>query len=231
MTIDPSALEAVVRSTLNLTAPRTMVVLEPLKVRIVNAPKAGQLSVPNFPDAPEKGEHKISPVSNVIYIEKTDFKEAGEKGYRRLTSDQAVGLRYAGFVLKLVKVLAKGKDGQATEIEAECTPVDQAATKPKAFIHWVSGDSTEVEVRLYERLFKHKNPEDPAVVPDGFLSDVNLDSLKVLAARADNYLLKSAKVYDKFQFERMGFFSVDTDTTAKKLVFNRTVSLKEDAGK
>jgi glutaminyl-tRNA synthetase len=104
--------------------------------------------------------------------------------------------------------------------------------KPKAFIHWVNGDSKEIEVRLYERLFKHKNPEDPVQVPDGFLSDVSDNSLTVLKdARADKYLLASAKTYDKFQFERLGFFSVDPDTTKDKLVINRTVSLKEDAGK
>ena len=106
-------------------------------------------------------------------------------------------------------------------------------TKPKAFIHWVDGsDCKKVEVRLYERLFKHKNPEDSNQVPGGFLSDVDENSLTVVEdAVADNYLSNTAKVWNKYQFERIGFFSVDPDTTVSKLVFNRTVSLKEDSGK
>ena len=88
------------------------------------------------------------------------------------------------------------------------------------------------EIRLYERLFKHKNPEDAAVVPNGFLSDINENSLTVLnTSRADGYLLSKLKAFDKFQFERLGFFSVDPDTTKSNVVFNRTVSLKEDSGK
>ena len=106
-------------------------------------------------------------------------------------------------------------------------PVAEAAEKPKAFVHWVA-DPVEVEVRLYERLFRHKNPEDPAEVPGGFLSDVDPDSKKVLrGCMADRHLLK-AKVLDRFQFERLGFFAVDQDSSGDSLVFNRTVSLKED---
>ena len=106
-------------------------------------------------------------------------------------------------------------------------------TKPKAFIHWVDGsDCKKIEVRLYERLFKHKNPEDSTLVPDGFLSDVDENSLTVVEdALADNYLTKTAKVWNNYQFERIGFFSIDPDTTKSNLVFNRTVSLKEDSGK
>jgi glutaminyl-tRNA synthetase len=120
---------------------------------------------------------------------------------------------------------------QATEIDVECCPVDKVDKKPKAFIHWVS-NPINIEVRLYERLFKHKNPEDVNEVPDGFLSDINENSLTILdGAMADKYI-SGAKVFDKFQFERSGFFSVDQDSeTAGKLVFNRTVSLKEDSGK
>merc|ERR1712029_215033 len=95
-----------------------------------------------------------------------------------------------------------------------------------------TGEPIEIDVRLYERLFKHKNPEDLSLVPEGFLSDINENSLSVLKnARADKYLPSNAKVFDKYQFERIGFFSVDPDTNinAGKRVFNRTVSLKEDA--
>lgn len=224
MVIDPSALEAIVRSTLNVSAKRTMVVLHPLKVNIVKGVKAKKISVPDYPDAPDKGSHEIS-FSDVIYIDQDDFNEVGEKGYRRLTKDQTVGLRYAGYVLKFLQ--RKGP----LEINVEAIPVDKAETKPKAFIHWVS-EAKEVQVRLYERLFKHKNPEDPVQVPDGFLSDVNENSLIVIKnAVVDSYLLKTAKIWDKFQFERVGFFSVDPETSKNELIFNRTVSLKEDSGK
>ena len=159
--------------------------------------------------------------------------EKGEKGYRRLTKDQAVGLRYAGYVLKFLAVSKKDSNGDPLEIEVEAVSVNDMESKPKAFIHWVDGSQYKsVEVRLYDRLFKHKNPEDATVVPGGFLSDVNEESLTVVKnAVADSYLAKSAKVWDKYQFERIGFFSVDPDTSNHNLVFNRTVSLKEDAGK
>ena len=208
-----------------------MVVLRPLKVIIKPSIQKKTLSVPDFPDAPERGSHEID-FSDTIYIEKEDFMEIGEKGYRRLTKDQTVGLRYAGFILKFSKILKKDSDGNVTEIEVEALPVDKIETKPKAFIHWVDGSSKNVEIRLYERLFKHKNPEDVNQVPNGFLSDVNENSLSILkTSRADPYLLKKLKVYDKFQFERIGFFSVDPDTSKSNVVFNRTVSLKEDSGK
>ena len=227
MVVDPSMLEAVVRSHLNLSAPRTMVVLEPLKVNIVNLVENVhyEISVPDFPDFPERGSHSIA-FGSTIFIEKSDFKETNEKGYRRLTPGQSVGLKYADYVLKLVKV-HKGSDGKVCEIDVQCQSVTEAV-KPKAFIHWAA-DPIEVEVRLYERLFCHKNPEDPSEVPGGFLEDINKDSLTVARAMADKSL-KGVKVYERFQFERNGFFSVDQESDAKrnKLVFNRTVTLKED---
>jgi glutaminyl-tRNA synthetase len=229
MVVDPSMLEAVVRSHLNVSAQRTMVVLEPLEVNIKNLVSGVgyEIEVADFPDSPERGKHKIS-FGQKIFIERSDFREEAEKGYRRLLPGQAVGLRYAGYVIKLVKV-NKNAAGQIVSLDVESVPIDQVAEKPKAFVHWVS-DPVAIEVRLYERLFKHKNPEDPSEVPGGFLSDVNKDSLKVLNSFADKSLLK-AQVYDKFQFERIGFFSVDTLSSKDKLVFNRTVSLKEDAAK
>jgi len=189
-------------------------------------------NVPDFPDSPEKGSHDVG-FAQTIFIERTDFKEKGEKGYRRLTMEQDVGLRYAGLVLTAVKVVGQN------EIDAEAIPVEEAKTKPKAFIHWVVAEGpskVQLEVRLYEKLFKHKNPEDPAEVPGGFLSDVNDNSLTVVSdAVADKSILRGGAiaVFDKYQFERQGFFSLDPDSdlSKNKLVFNRTVSLKEDAGK
>ncbi|XP_046978596.1 probable glutamine--tRNA ligase [Vanessa cardui] len=226
--VDPSMLDAAVRDALNATAPRVMVVLEPLKITITNFESGKPLTVkvPDFPNEPEKGSHSVV-LDKVVFIEATDFKEEPEKGYRRLTPTQSVGLRHAGYVLKVSKVI-KDTTGKVTELEctAEST---ESADKPKAFIHWVS-QPISVEVRLYEPLFKHKNPEDPSEVPGGFVSDCRADTLRAVRACADASL-RAARVYDKFQFERIGFFSVDPDSSPTNMVFNRTVSLKEDAGK
>ncbi|XP_049818642.1 probable glutamine--tRNA ligase [Aethina tumida] len=228
-TVDPSMLEAYVRDHLNSTAPRRMVVLEPLKITIENFPsdKPLKVNVPNFPNNPELGSHEVT-FDKVLYIEKTDFIEIGDKGYRRLTKTQHVGLRHAGYILEVVNVL-KNPSGQVSELVCKCHKVESASTKPKAFIHWVS-DPTDVCIRLYSPLFKHKNPEDPNEVPAGFLTDCNPDSLKSVNAFADKSLL-SAKVFDKFQFERLGFFSIDPDSSSNNLVINQTVGLKEDSGK
>ncbi|KAJ0179362.1 hypothetical protein K1T71_005074 [Dendrolimus kikuchii] len=227
-TVDPTMLDAAVRDVLNVTAPRVMVILEPLKITITNFPseKPIQVNVPDFPNEPEKGSHSVI-FNKTIYIETNDFKEEPEKGYRRLTLTQTVGLRHAGYVIKVSKII-KDTSGKVLEIECTAESTD-FAEKPKAFIHWVS-DPINVEVRLYEPLFKHKNPEDPNEVPNGFLSDCREDTLKVVNAYAD-ISLKGAEVYDKFQFERIGFFSLDSDSTDTNMVFNRTVSLKEDTGK
>ncbi len=115
---------------------------------------------------------------------------------------------------------------QVTSVDATATPVSEAKEKPKAFVHWVSSP-VEVEVRLYEQLFLHRNPEEQ---PGGFLNDVNPDSKRVLRSLADAHLVKS-KALDRFQFERTGFFCVDSDSTRDRLVFNRTVTLKEDSKK
>ncbi|XP_076313603.1 glutaminyl-tRNA synthetase [Tachypleus tridentatus] len=229
ISVDPQMLEACVRDVLNTTAPRTMAVLEPLKVTIVNFPHTSciQIEVPNFPADPSKGSHMVT-FGKVIYIEESDYREIPEKGYRRLTLEQPVGLRYTGYVILFQKAI-KDSTGRVTEIEVTCKKVLDLE-KPKAFIHWVS-EPLACEVRLYERLFNHKLPEDPNEVPGGFVSDCNKDSLKVVPDALIDASVKSAKIYDKFQFERLGFFSVDTDSTPQKLIFNRTVTLKEDAGK
>uniref|UniRef100_A0A6M2DDE6 glutamine--tRNA ligase n=1 Tax=Xenopsylla cheopis TaxID=163159 RepID=A0A6M2DDE6_XENCH len=223
--VHPAMLEACVRDVLNNTAPRTMVVLEPLKLILENYPftEAQSLTVPDFPNDTGKGNHNIV-FDKTVYIESSDFTEAPDKGYRRLTPNQGVGLRYTGFVVT-VKEIRKDSTGKIVEIVCNCEK-SETAPKPKAFIHWVS-HPINVTVRLYEMLFKHRNPEE---VPDGFISDCRDNTLKELQAMAD-VSLKTAKVYDKYQFERIGFFSVDPDSTESMTVFNRTVSLKEDSGK
>ncbi|XP_060519696.1 probable glutamine--tRNA ligase [Cylas formicarius] len=227
--VDPSMLEAFVRDSLNNSAPRTMVVLEPLKVTIENYPNKGpvQVSIPNFPNKPDLGQHSIT-FDKVIYIDRSDFQEIGEKGYRRLTKTQPVGLRHAGYILEVASV-EKNAAGHVVQLFCKCVDVDKASTKPKAFVHWVA-EPLEIEVRLYSSLFIHKNPENSSEVPGGFLSDCNRDSLKIVKSFADK-TLSSAKIYDRFQFERIGFFAVDQDSTEKTIVFNRTVGLKEDTGK
>lgn len=229
VTVDPMMLEASVRDVLNVTAPRRLIVLEPLKITITNfiSDKPITLNVPDFPGQTDnKASHDII-FDRVLYIEQSDFKETPEKGYRRLSPTQTVGLRHAGIVLKVAEV-KKDSSGKIVELICSCEKAE-ATEKPKAFIQWVS-DPQEIEVRLYERLFVHKNPEDINEAPKGFLSDCNMDSLKVLKSFADK-AIRTAKVYDKFQFERIGFFSLDPDSTKDKLVFNRTVSLKEDSAK
>ncbi|KAM8863049.1 glutamine--tRNA ligase [Spinachia spinachia] len=228
-TTEPHLLEACVRDVLNDTAPRAMAVLEPLKVTITNLPEHSQLDVqvPNFPANEAKGSHTV-PFARTVFIEQSDFREVMEKGYKRLTPDQPVGLRHAGYVISFQKVI-KDARGKVVELEVTCCSSEKAE-KPKAFIHWVS-QPLMCEVRLYERLFLHKHPEDQSVVPNGFLSDINPSSMHVISDALVDTSVRGAKVLDKFQFERVGYFSLDPDSTAEKLVFNRTVTLKEDPGK
>ncbi|CAH2312769.1 glutamine--tRNA ligase [Pelobates cultripes] len=228
-TMEPHLLEACVREVLNETAPRVMAVLEPLKVTITNFPanKAIDVSVPNFPADESKGFHTV-PFASTLYIEQTDFREVTEKGYKRLTPDQPVGLRHAGYVIS-VRNIVKDQSGKVVEVEVTCTKSEQSE-KPKAFIHWVS-DPLLCEVRLYDRLFHHKSPEDPSEVPGGFLTDLNPNATTAVPGRLTDQSVKNSKALDKFQFERLGYFSVDPDTTHETIVFNRTVTLKEDPGK
>ncbi|KAL1021535.1 hypothetical protein UPYG_G00014510 [Umbra pygmaea] len=229
-TMEPHMLEACVRDVLNDHAPRAMAVLEPLKVTITNLPEGtrNDVRVPDFPANEFMGSHVV-PFTRTIFIEQSDFREVLEKGYKRLTPDQPVGLRHAGYVISVQKVI-KDAEGKPTELEVHCCSSHGVVEKPKAFIHWVS-QPKKCEVRLYERLFLHKNPEDPSEVPGSFLSDINPNSLQVINDALVDCSVSKAKVFDKFQFERVGYFAVDPDSTADKLVFNRTVTLKEDPGK
>uniref|UniRef100_A0A8C7Z2X1 Glutamine--tRNA ligase n=1 Tax=Oryzias sinensis TaxID=183150 RepID=A0A8C7Z2X1_9TELE len=226
-TTEPHLLEACVRDVLNESAPRAMAVLEPLKVTITNLPENSDVRVPDFPANEAKGSHTV-PFTRTIFIEQSDFREVMEKGYKRLTPEQPVGLRHAGYVISVQKII-KDSEGKVAELEVTCCS-SETAEKPKAFIHWVS-KPLACEVRLYEKLFLHKHPEDPSEVPNGFLSDINPHSLEVIRNALVDTSVKTAKVFDKFQFERVGYFSLDPDSTANKLIFNRTVTLKEDPGK
>lgn len=226
--LDPSMLDACVRDVLNVTAHRVMAVLDPLKVVIANfTGSKQQVQVPNIPNDESAGHHTV-PFDKVVYIERSDFKEQADKDYKRLALNQSVGLRHAGQVITVDQV-EKDAQGEVTVVHASMAP-SGSASKPKAYIHWVS-DPVKGEVRLYDKLFKHPYPENPAEVPGGYLSDVNPDSLTVIRQAFLDRSVRGSPPLTKFQFERIGFFCVDSDSTDKRMVFNRTVALKEDVGK
>ncbi|KAM5311882.1 LOW QUALITY PROTEIN: glutamine--tRNA ligase-like [Glossophaga mutica] len=224
-TMESHLLEACMRDVLNDTAPRAMAVLEPLQVIITNFPAAKSLDiqVPNFPADETKGFH--GPFGSIVFIERTDFKKEPEPGHKRLARGQPVGLRHTGYVIELQRAV-KGPSGCVESLEVTCRRAD-AGEKPKAFIHWLSQPLT-CEIRLYE-LFQHKNPEDPADVSGRFLSDLNLASLQVVEGAVD-CSVALAKPFDKFQFEQLGYFSIDLDSHQGQLAFNWTVTLKGDPG-
>ncbi|XGW27947.1 hypothetical protein V3C99_008052 [Haemonchus contortus] len=232
MVIDPHALDATVRDYLNVNAPRTMAILEGLKLTIENFDEMNlpsSVSVPDFPSESNCEKYHEVAFDRVIYIERTDYRQdQAEKSFRRLTKSQSVGLKYIGIVLSVMEEILDSS-GNVNELLVRAASLTDA-NKPKAFVHWVSRPIS-AEVRLYERLFKSKNPEDPNEVPNGFLSDVNKDSLMILHNVLVDRSIANSKPYDRFQFERVGYFCVDPDSAPGKLVFNRTVPLKEDAGK
>ncbi|RNA15970.1 glutamine--tRNA ligase [Brachionus plicatilis] len=226
-TTDISLLESCVRTVLNVTAPRAMAVLEPLRVVIENFPFESkmEIDVPNFPQDESKGTHKVA-FDRVVYLDSCDFNEnPTDKGYKRLSLTQPVGLRYTGYQLS-VKEVVKNADGSVKELIGTCARVGENV-KPKGFIQWVS-NPVYFEARLYEKLFNHENPEDLKEVPNGWLTDVNKHALKIINNAMVDASVIGSKVFDKFQFERIGYFSVDPNSTEEMMVFNRTVSLKED---
>ncbi|RXM93898.1 Glutamine--tRNA ligase [Acipenser ruthenus] len=172
-----------------------------------------EVKVPDFPADESRGSHSVH-FSSTVFIEQADFREVTEKGYKRLTPDQPVGLRHAGYVISIQKVI-KDPSGKVVELQVSCARAD-SREKPKAFIQWVS-NPLRCEVRLYERLFLHKNPEDPSEVPGGFLSDISPNSLQLIEDAMVDRSVAGAKVFDQFQFERVGYFSVDPDSTESKV--------------
>ncbi len=223
-------LEHCVRQDLNKRALRRLAVLDPLRVVITNYPD-GQvewLDALNNPEDKSAGTRKV-PFSKVLYIERDDFMENPPKDFYRLAPGREVRLRYAYFI-KCVDVI---KDAQGNVIELHCTydPATRGGEAPdgrkvKATIHWVSAQhAIDAEVRLYDRLFTKPDPLD---VPEGhdWKENINPNSLIVLQHCKLEPSLSDAKVGDRFQFERKGYFCVDPDSTEQKLVFNRTVTLK-----
>ncbi len=229
--VELELLEHCLRQDLNKRALRRLVVLNPLKVVITNYPdgQVEEFEAINNPEDPSAGTRKV-PFSKVLYIEREDFMETPPKEFYRLAPGREVRLRYAYFV-KCVDVI-KDAQGNVTELRCTYDPATRGGDAPdgrkvKATIHWVSAQhALDAEVRLYERLFTKPDPLD---VPEGhsWKENINLDSLVVLRNCKLEPSLADAKVGDRFQFERKGYFCVDPDSTAKKLVFNRTVTLRD----
>lgn len=224
---DVSLLEYAIREDLNKTAQRAMAVLRPLKVVITNYEGEEYLDAVNNPENPNAGTRKI-PFSNEIYIESSDFMENPPKGYHRLVPGGEVRLRYA-YIIKCEEVI-KNEKGEIVELRCTYDPETKSGSgssnkKVKGVIHWVSAKHCfDAEVRLYDRLFNIENPGEL----DNWLDYVNPSSLEIISNAKLEPHLKNARPLDKFQFERLGYFCVDPKYSKDgKLVFNRTVTLKD----
>jgi glutaminyl-tRNA synthetase len=229
-TIDIVRLENSVREHLNRVAPRRMAVLDPLKLTITNWP-VGHVEFNqaiNNPEDPDAGLRQV-PMSGTLWIEQEDFQETAPRKFFRLKKGGAVRLR-AGYIIDCHDVI---KDGDGNIIEVLCTydpetksGSGQSDRKVKGTIHWVSAEhAVEFDVRLYDRLFTVDDPGSPAPGKE-FIDYLNPDSLRVIAGYGEPALAES-EVDDRIQFERLGYFVVDRDSTAERSVFNRIVPLRD----
>ncbi|MDE6642632.1 MAG: glutamine--tRNA ligase/YqeY domain fusion protein [Muribaculaceae bacterium] len=226
-----SLLEYAVREDLNATATRAMAVINPVKLVITNYPE-GQVEtveMENNPEDPESGTHKM-PFSREIYIERDDFMENPPKKFFRLAPGQEVRLKGA-YIIKCEDVV-KDADGNIVQINCTYDPESRsglpgAARKVKGTLHWVSAEhAVDATVRIYDRLF---NVENPAAEPDrDFREMLNPDSLKVVeGVKVEPFIAENAKKGTRFQFQRIGYFTPDYDSTPDNLIFNRTIALKD----
>jgi len=230
--VDIALLEHCLREDLNKRAPRVMAVLNPLRLVIENYPenRTEEIEAINNPEDPSMGTRMV-PFSRVLYIEKEDFHEVPPKKFFRLAPGREIRLRYAYFV-RCVGVVKDEKTGDITEIRCTYDPETKGGDSPdgrkvKATLHWVSAPhALEAEVRLYDNLFTKEDPDD---VQDGmdFTSNINPHSLSVLQSCRAEPELAHSKPYSYYQFERLGYFAVDPDTSDACLVFNRAVSLRD----
>lgn len=228
--IDVALLEHAVREDLNARAPRVSAVLDPVKLVITNYPedKVEMLEAINNPEDESMGSHEIA-FCRELYIEREDFMEDAPKKYFRMTPGQEVRLKNA-YIVKCTGC-KKDENGTVTEVYAEYDPETKSGMpasnrKVKGTLHWVSAaHSLPAEVRLYDRLFLSENPGEEK---DKELQELlNPDSLKVLTGCRVEAELQKAEPYDHFQFQRLGYFNLDPDSTGGKLIFNRTVPLKD----
>jgi glutaminyl-tRNA synthetase len=231
--VDLVQLENSLREELNRTSPRFMAVLRPLKVVIVNYPedKVEELDAINNPEDPSMGTRKV-PFSRVLYIEQDDFREEPPKKFYRLAPGREVRLRYAYFIT-CVDVIKDKNTGEVVELHCTYDPATRGGDAPdgrrvKSTMHWVSANQAiDAEVRLYDNLFTKR---DPSEVEEGtdFKSNLNPKSLETLTVCKLEPGLKGIAPGSRCQFERLGYFCADTvDSSAEKLVFNRTVSLRD----
>jgi glutaminyl-tRNA synthetase len=224
---DVALLEACVREDLNKTAPRRMAVIRPLKVVIDNYPDdlVEEMVAVNNPEDANAGTRKV-PFSKIIYIEQDDFRETPPPKYYRLFPGNEVRLRYAYFI-KCTHVVKDDK-GKVIEVHATYDPTTRGGDsadgrKVKSTIHWVSArHAKEVEVRMYDRLFTKEDPEEG---DEGFLTCLNPKSLEILKGYVEPSLA-TVKTGERFQFERLGYFCVDVESSETP-VFNLTVNLKD----
>ncbi|KAG2491132.1 hypothetical protein HYH03_010575 [Edaphochlamys debaryana] len=224
-------LEHHVRAELDATSPRALAVLRPLKVVITNMPEAHfeEVEAKTFPGRDNSEDYKV-PLTRVVYIEATDFRVKDEKDYYGLAPGKSVMLRYA-YPITCTGHTVDPSTGAVTELQATYDKDHYTAGKkpPKGVLNWVSQPRPGVEpptfeARLYDVLFKS---EDPASLGDSWLEDMNPESLTVVKGCVMTERLAAAKVGDRFQLERLGYFAVDPDTAPGAVVMNRTVSLKE----
>jgi glutaminyl-tRNA synthetase len=226
--IDIGLLEFCVREHLNKIALRRMVVLNPIKVVLTNYPEGQEeiLTSENNPEDPSLGLREM-PFGKELLIEADDFMEVPAKKYFRLAPGQMVRLKSA-FIIKC-DTFVKDANGSITELHCTYVPEsrsgsDTSGLSVKGVIHWLSArHAVPIEVRQYDRLFR---VEDPALIGDNLRDALHPDSIKVTTAMAEP-ALQSATKADRFQFMRTGYFCLDTDATEKKLIFNRTVTLKD----
>jgi len=230
-TVDIALLEHCVREDLNKTSPRVMAVLRPLKVVIDNYPadQVEELEAVNNPEDASAGTRKV-PFSRELYIEWEDFMEEPPSKFFRLSPGREVRLRYAYFIR--CKDVVKDKNGEVVELHCTYDPATRGGDAPdgrkvKATLHWVSAaHSLEAEVRLYGHLFTNENPDNAGEGED-FKSNVNPNSLETLLSCRVEPSLADAAPLSRYQFERLGYFCLDPDSSVGKLVFNRTVTLRD----
>ena len=233
-TIDLALLEHCIREDLNKTVPRVMAVLNPLRVVIDNYPEdqTEELDAINNPEDPGAGTRKV-PFSRVLYIERDDFREVPPSKFFRLAPGREVRLRYA-YLITCVGVTKDKRTGEVVELHCTYDPATRGGNTPdgrkvKGTIHWVSAlHAIKAEVRLYDRLFTEENPGD---VEGGCESVLNPNSLETLTGYVEPSLAKATPT-SRYQFERLGYFCVDSnDSSAERLVFNRTVALRDSWAK
>lgn len=229
--VDVSLLEFHAREHLNKIAPRVMAVLNPLKVVITNYPEGKEewLDAENNPEDETAGSRKV-PFSRTLYIEREDFREQANRKFFRLKLDGEVRLKN-GYIIK-AESCTKDTDGNIIEVQCTYDPksksgsgTEESLRKVKGTLQWVSGaHAIEAEVRIYDRLFTDENPDGHK--DRDFMEFVNRDSLKVVTGFLEPNL-REAKVGERFQFQRLGYFNVDNDSKPGNLVFNRTVTLRD----